>query len=60
MTFDFFQQLRARQAGRQGVRSEVQRIKLNDVVMCTVSDWRARSHITGCAFTVDATDTFEG
>ncbi|MOA52481.1 hypothetical protein D3C78_1757840 [compost metagenome] len=60
MAFDVFQQLRARQADRQGVRSEVQRVKLNNVVMRTVADWRARPHITAGAFAVGATDTFKG
>ncbi|MCY1445138.1 hypothetical protein D9M71_616430 [compost metagenome] len=59
MTFDFFQQLGARQAGRQGIRGQVQGEELDDVVMCAVANRWARADVPCRAFAVGATHALE-
>ena len=59
MTFDFFQQLGARQAGWQGIRGQVQGKELDDVVMCAVANRWARTDVPRSAFAIGAADTFE-
>ena len=59
MTFDFFQQLSARQAGWQGIRGQVQGVELDDVMMRAVANGWARTDVSRSAFAVGATDTLE-
>lgn len=60
MAFDFFQQLRAGQAGGQGVRGEVQGVDLDDVVVRAVTDRRARADVTRGFLAVGAAEAFQG
>ena len=59
MSFDFFQQLRAGQAGGQGVRGEVEGIELNQIVMGAVAHRWARADVPCRAFAVGATHALE-